>query len=99
VFPDCNNNSVSDVLDIQQHRSGDTNINHIPDTCENIIVTGDLDGDRDVDQLDLKLLLTARNKPASGANDPKDLDKNGIVNALDASKLTLLCTRPRCAVN
>ena len=99
VFPDCNNNGLSDAVDIQQRSSGDTNVNHIPDSCENIIVTGDIDGDRDVDQLDLNQVIAARNKPASGPNDPRDLDKNGIINVLDARKLTLLCTRPRCAVN
>ncbi|OQW72520.1 MAG: hypothetical protein BVN35_13970 [Proteobacteria bacterium ST_bin11] len=98
VFPDCNNNAKSDVLDIQNRLSGDTNFNHLPDSCENISVTGDLDGDRDVDQLDLNVILAARNKPASGVNDPRDLDKNGLINALDVRKLTLLCTRSRCAV-
>ncbi len=98
VFPDCNNNSVSDVLDIQRRRVGDTNSNHTPDTCEAISITGDIDGDKDVDQLDLNLVLAARNKPASGQNDPRDLDGNGTINATDARKLTLLCTRPRCAV-
>jgi len=48
--------------------------------------------------LDLNMVLAARNKPASGVNDPRDLDKNGVINALDVRKLTLLCTRPRCAV-
>ncbi|NOT10794.1 MAG: hypothetical protein HOP23_03005 [Methylococcaceae bacterium] len=99
VFPDCNDNGQSDVVDIQQRLSGDTNVNHTPDSCENIIVTGDIDGDRDVDQLDLNQVVAARNKPASGPNDPRDLDKNGAINALDARKLTLLCTRARCAVN
>jgi hypothetical protein len=98
VFPDCNNNGKSDVLDIQNRVSGDTNLNHLPDSCENIAVKGDLDGDRDVDQLDLNLVIAARNQPASGINDPRDLDKNGVINALDVRKLTLLCTRSRCAV-
>ena len=98
VFPDCNSNKLSDVLDIDQRRTGDTNSNNIPDSCENMTVPGDLDGDRDVDQLDLNQLLAARNKPASGPNDPRDLDKNGVINVLDIRKQTLLCTRPRCAV-
>jgi hypothetical protein len=98
VFPDCNNNGKSDVLDIQNRVSGDTNFNHLPDSCENIAIKGDLDGDRDVDQLDLNVVIAARNKPASGVNDPRDLDKNGVINALDVRKLTLLCTRSRCAI-
>ena len=98
VFPDCNGNGKSDVRDIATRLSGDTNANHLPDSCENIVVPGDLDGDRDVDQLDVNLVLAARNKPASSANDPRDLDKNGIINVLDIRKQTLLCTRPRCEV-
>lgn len=98
IFPDCNGNKRSDVLDIQQRLSGDTNSNHVPDSCENIAVQGDIDGDRDVDQLDVNQVIAARNKPASGASDPRDLDINGVINALDARKQTLLCTRPRCAV-
>jgi hypothetical protein len=98
VFPDCNNNAISDVVDIQQRQSGDTNSNHLPDSCESITVVGDIDGDKDVDQLDLNQVLAARNKAASGQNDPRDLDGNGTINASDARKLTLLCTRPRCAL-
>ncbi len=98
VFPDCNSNKLSDVLDISQRRTGDINTNNVPDSCENIIVLGDIDGDRDVDQLDVNQVIAARNKPASGASDPKDIDKNGVINGVDARKQTLLCTRPRCAV-
>lgn len=59
---------------------------------------GDIDGDGDVDNNDLNLVLAARNQPASGANDLRDLDGNSKIDALDARKLTTLCTRPRCAV-
>ena len=97
VFPDCNNNNKSDVLDISQRQSGDINRNHIPDFCEAIKVPGDVDNDRDVDLSDINLVILARNKPLTGLNDPKDVDKNGVINALDVRKQTLLCTRPRCA--
>ena len=50
----------------------------------------------DVDLDDLNLILSARNTPASGPDDPKDLDGDGIITVLDARKLVLLCTRPRC---
>ena len=59
---------------------------------------GDIDLNGDVDNNDLNLVLAARNKPASGPNDLRDLDGDGIITALDARKLTLLCTRARCAV-
>ncbi|ANE53778.1 hypothetical protein AYM39_00335 [Methylomonas sp. DH-1] len=98
LFPDCNHNAISDVLDIQQRRVGDTNANHLPDSCENIIVPGDIDGDKDVDLSDIKLVLAAKNRAASANNDPRDLDRNGVINMLDARKQTLLCTRSNCAV-
>lgn len=97
VFPDCNGNGLSDVLDIQARRSGDINGSHIPDSCETIIVPGDLDGDKDVDRQDQLALAAARNQPATGGDDPRDLDRSGVVNALDVRRQTLLCTRPRCA--
>ena len=60
-------------------------------------VPGDLDGDSDVDRDDLNVILAARNTPASGPDDPRDLDGDGMITVLDARKLVLLCTRPRCA--
>lgn len=58
---------------------------------------GDIDLDGDVDNNDLNLILAARNKPASGPNDLRDLDGNMMIDALDSRKLTTLCTRARCA--
>jgi len=59
---------------------------------------GDINVDGVVDQSDLNLVLAARNTPANSPNDLKDLDGDGTITALDARKLTLLCTHPRCAV-
>lgn len=62
-------------------------------------VPGDLDGDGDIDQDDINTLLRDRNKSVnqSACGAPCDLDNDGKITALDARKLTLLCTRPRCA--
>jgi len=60
------------------------------------VTAGDLDSDGDVDQDDLNILLTYRNQPASGCPEC-DIDGDGVITVLDARKLVLLCTRPRCA--
>ena len=59
-------------------------------------IPGDLDNDNDIDQNDLNILLTYRNQPASACPEC-DIDGDGIITVLDARKLVLLCTRPRCA--
>jgi hypothetical protein len=58
---------------------------------------GDIDLDGDVDMNDLKLILAARNTPANGPNDLRDLNGDGKIDVLDARILSTLCTRPRCA--
>ena len=60
-------------------------------------ISGDLDGDGDVDQTDLAIVLSARNAPANGATDPRDLNKDLRIDLLDARVLTTLCTRSKCA--
>lgn len=63
-------------------------------------IPGDLDGDSDVDRNDLNILLADRNKSVgdSACGTACDLDGDGTITALDARKLVLLCTRPRCAI-
>jgi hypothetical protein len=69
----------------------------VGDACSTSKLAGDLDNDGDVDLDDLNILLAARDTAAIGPHDPRDLDGDGRITALDARKLTLLCTRPRCA--
>jgi len=61
-------------------------------------ILGDIDGDGDVDITDVGLITAARDTPASGPNDLRDLDGDGTITALDAREAVLLCTRPRCAM-
>ncbi len=62
-------------------------------------ILGDLDSDEDIDRNDLNILLVDRNKTVaeSSCGSACDLDGDGRVTALDARKMVLLCTRPRCA--
>lgn len=63
-----------------------------------ITPVGDVDNDGDVDLDDLNLVLAARNLPASGPSDPRDIDGDGTITVLDARKLALLCTNALCAI-
>jgi len=58
---------------------------------------GDIDLDTDVDNNDLARITAVLNTPAAGPNDPRDINGDRRIDALDARKLVLLCTRPRCA--
>jgi hypothetical protein len=91
-IPDTADNCPYVANPDQRESTGDG----VGDACKSTLV-GDLNNDGVVDLDDLNLLLAARNTPASGPNDPRDLDHDGRITALDARKLMLLCTKPRCA--
>jgi len=74
---DCNTNGVPDDCDIASGTSLDANGNGIPDECETSCL-GDLDGDNDVDQADLGLLLASYLLDAGG-----DLDGDGDTDQAD----------------
>jgi len=58
----------------------------------------DVDYNGAVDRSDVDLITRARGRAADGADDPLDVDQDGQITALDARRATLLCTRPRCAI-
>ncbi|KAB8050729.1 hypothetical protein GCN74_26995 [Janthinobacterium sp. FT14W] len=57
---------------------------------------GDLNNDGAVDRADVNILLLGLNTLASGPNDPRDLDRDGRITALDVRKLVANCSHPLC---
>ncbi|HLV00820.1 MAG TPA: hypothetical protein VKZ59_06115, partial [Acidobacteriota bacterium] len=57
----------------------------------------DFDEDGDIDMNDVNVLMAARNQPADGEEDPRDIDRDGTITVLDVRKLMLMCTKPQCA--
>lgn len=59
------------------------------------IKRGDINNDGSIDSTDLWLILGARNKPASGPDDPRDLDHDGKITVLDARIEALLINQAK----
>lgn len=73
IFPDCNNNGVSDSDDITNGTSADCDTDGIPDECE-----VDSDGDGTIDDCD--------NCPLVANSDQSDADGDGMGDACDADQ-------------
>ncbi len=58
----------------------------------------DANGDNNIDRNDIVLIMMARNTPATGLNDPRDNDGDGIITVLDARQCILQCDLNNCAV-
>ncbi len=57
-----------------------------------------VDTDGDVDRLDLSLIISARDTPAGGPDDPRDADGDGTITVLDARTCVRQCNLPGCAI-
>lgn len=88
---DIMNQAVIYFPDVPQATPTNVIVHTIPQEA----IPGDLNGDRIVDRDDLNIILSHRNQPAS-VYPECDLDADGMITALDARKLLLLCTCPRC---
>jgi predicted extracellular nuclease len=71
---------------------------HEPDIVRlRLPLRGDVDGDGDVDQADVNAIVAARNTPASGPFDPRDMNNDSVIDINDARLATLACSRAHCA--
>ncbi len=57
----------------------------------------DVDTDGDIDKLDLSLISRARGQRATGADDPRDADGDGLITPNDVKVCIPRCTRLNCA--
>ena len=58
----------------------------------------DVDANGVIDSNDITLIFSATNTPATGPDDPRDADGDGLITVNDASQCVLQCTLPNCEV-
>jgi len=92
---DRDGDGVGDVCD----NCPDTpNANQDPGACTSQVVLCDVDGDGDIDRADLSLISRSRNQPASGPDDPRDANGDGVITPADVKACIPQCSRPSCAI-
>jgi uncharacterized repeat protein (TIGR01451 family) len=99
--PDADDDAVADESDncatVYNPDQADSDGDSIGDACDAAEPQAcDLDGDGNVDRDDVALITAARNRAASGSDDPRDADGDGVITVLDARRCMLECALPRC---
>ncbi len=101
---DCDTDAIPDPTDncplMINPDQADADLDGLGDACDTTTGTrGDRDADGDVDLDDIAILLADLGRAVSGSACGRacDLDADGTITVLDARRLTLVCTRPRCA--
>lgn len=82
---------------LQLDADGDDNVDTTINPTVIPALAGDFDRDGDVDWKDVRFITEFRGTPALKPSDARDLDGDRVLTVLDARKLVLQCTRPRCA--
>lgn len=58
----------------------------------------DADNNGVIDKRDITIIMADRNQPASGTSDPRDPNRDGVINVLDSRFCATQCTLAGCAV-
>ncbi|MEJ6000153.1 thrombospondin type 3 repeat-containing protein [Paucibacter soli] len=99
---DTDGDGVCDAVDncptVANPDQKDSNRNGIGDACEPPIAKCDVDGDGDIDSVDI-LLIRAGVGQVPVAGDKRDADGDGKITGLDVRACTLKCTRAKCATS
>jgi len=91
---DRDGDGVGDVCD----NCPDTpNPNQDPGACTSQVLTCDVDGDGDIDRIDLSLISRARGQTATGPDDPRDGNGDGVITPADVKACIPQCSRASCA--
>jgi len=96
---DSDGDGVGDVCDNCPNTPNpdqlDTDGDGVGDACQGGQAC-DLDGDGDVDRMDIRAILKLRGQKVPPADPAADIDGNGVININDARGCVLECTNPRC---
>ena len=60
-------------------------------------ILGDVNDDGQVDRNDIAIIVAARNTPANGPNDLRDVNGSGFIDVVDARLAATFCTHTNCA--
>lgn len=65
---------------------------------EAVLEEGDVDGDGDVDYIDIVIIWLSMGQSTADDNDRRDLDENGVIEIDDARMAAGNCSRPLCEI-
>ncbi len=95
--PYCGDGIVNDAPNEECDDGNTTSGDGCDSDCQSEPELCDVDGDGDIDRNDVGAIFAARNTSASGPDDPRDANGDGLITVNDGRECVLQCTNPRCA--